>query len=150
MMKNRAVVLFSTMLISLLIGSCATRPTIRSDAILTPFIDSDRAFESVIKAGEDVGFKPLKMPKPDKEKGFVMMVSKSATGRDIAKSLTGPFMALFKDYILEIHIKKEGAIATGVEVVGGHTGVREFEEENVKKLIELYLESLKKHWKVEK
>jgi len=142
--------LLSTMLVPLFIASCAPRPTIRNKASLNPPIDSDTAFEYAVKAGEDIGFTPTKMPKPDKAKGFVMMVSESGTGRETAKRLTGRFMALFRDYILEIHLKKEGAIATGVEVIGGHTGAGEFDEENVKKLIELYLESLKKYWKAEK
>ncbi len=99
----------------------------------------------MIKAADEIGFEPARYPKPDREKGVVTLMAKAGMGERIAKALF--FTTLWKHYILEVHIKREGAIATGVEIkVTQGSGVKADKEE-MGQLNDAYIKALKKFWK---
>ncbi len=137
---------FLYILIILFLGACATvtQPRIYRE-IGYPAISYEKAFNYVIRAGDDIGFEPARYPKPDREKGIVTLMAKAETGERVVKALI--FTPLWRHFVLEVHINREGAVARGVYLKVTQAGGATIQREEMEKLAKTYLEALGKYWK---
>lgn len=136
-------------LVALFLVACGTfKFALKKDAAFAA-VDSDKAFDFVIKAGSELGFKPYTSPKPDKEQGFVPMYP-GGVAREAGLASLGLLQIAVSQFFLWIQVQKEGRTATGVEVTVYHQGAETANmEADAGHLAVLYLETLKKYWKPE-
>lgn len=134
------------LLITLFLGACATvtQPKINRETSYPP-ISYETAFNYVMRAGDDIGFEPARYPRPNKEKGIVTLMAKAETGERVVKALI--FTTLWRHFVLEVRINREGDIAKGVHLKVTQAGGSTIEREEMEKLAKTYLEVLGKYWK---
>lgn len=131
----------------LIIVNCATvtQPSLKIEETFVPPISYDRAFDYAIKAGEDIGFNPARYPKPNREKGIVTMIPKAELEAIVDVAI---FKILqVKQFILEVHIKREGYTAKGVELKVTQARGATVDREEMEFITSAYIKSLKKYWK---
>jgi len=138
---------FWLLLIFSLVG-CATitQPKLERESTITP-IPYEKAFEYVIKAGDDIGFEPAKYPKPNKEKGIVTLMAKAKTGERVWKALF--FSPLWTHLVLEIRINRDRNMATGVHIKVTQAGGVTIKKQEMENLAKVYLETFKKTLEIE-
>ena len=134
------------LLIILFLGACATvtQPKVYRETSY-PSISYETAFNYVIRAGDDIGFEPARYPRPNKEKGIVTLMAKAETGERVVKALI--FTPLWRHFVLEVRINREGNIARGVHLKVTQAGGATVKREEMEKLAKTYLEALGKYWK---
>lgn len=147
MFKSCIWLAISTCSVFLLLSGCATviQPKLERGDTITPSISYDRAFEHVIKAGDDIGFEPARYPKPDRERGIVTLMAKAETGERVVKALF--FSPLWTHFVLEIRINRDGNMATGVHLKVTQAGGATVKKEEMEALVKTYLDALRKRWR---
>ena len=137
---------FLYLLIILFLGACATvtQPKVYRETSY-PSISYETAFNYVIRAGDDIGFEPARYPRPNKEKGIVTLMAKAETGERVVKALI--FTPLWRHFVLEVRINREGNIARGVHLKVTQITGATIKREEMEKLAKTYLEALGKYWK---
>lgn len=146
-MKNGIRILIIT-IVWILHGGCATLPLVQpkiEKEFTTVPIPYEKAFRYVIEAGDDIGFEPAKYPKPDKEKGIVILLAKREMGERVAKALF--FSPLWTQFQLEIRVNREGETAEGVHLKVTQVGGATIKREETENLARAYLDALRKRWR---
>ena len=115
--------------LSILLSACATAPLVSADMVFAAPVPSDKAFEAMLAAGTDLGFVPLKGPAPDKEKGSVWFQVGGSSSTEVAKRIVLASAMFTHEYILQVYLRKDGALATGADLKANRTGVGEFTKE---------------------
>lgn len=137
---------FILVILAIFFAACGTltQPKITTEKGYSQ-IPYEKAFEYVLRAGDDIGFEPAKYPKPDKEKGIVILMAKAETGERVAKALF--FTVLWKHFVLEVRINRDGNIAKGVNLKVTQAGGATIKREEMENLVKAYTEALERYWK---
>lgn len=125
---------------------CATvvQPKISKETSYPP-ISYEKAFNYVIRAGDDIGFEPARYPKPNKEKGFVNLMAKAETGERVAKALF--FTPFWTHFVLGVRLIRDGNIARGVHLKVTQVSGVTIKREEMENFAHAYMKALEEYWK---